>query len=104
VATPAGDLAARWVIHTVGPVYSPHEDRSELLRSCYRSSLQVADTLDVRSVAFPLISAGAFGWPLDDALRQAIGELRAAGYPGVAQLVLWQDETLARARSILHRT
>jgi O-acetyl-ADP-ribose deacetylase (regulator of RNase III) len=104
VATPAGDLAARWVIHTVGPVYSPHEDRSELLRSCYRSSLQVADTLDVRSVAFPLISAGAFGWPLDDALRQAIGELRAADYPGVAQLVLWQDETLARARSILHRT
>jgi O-acetyl-ADP-ribose deacetylase (regulator of RNase III) len=104
VATPAGDLAARWVIHTVGPVYTPHEDRSELLRSCYRSSLQVADTLDVRSLAFPLISAGAFGWPLDDALRQAIGELQAADYAGVAQLVLWQQETLARARSILDRT
>jgi O-acetyl-ADP-ribose deacetylase (regulator of RNase III) len=85
-------------------VYTPQEDRSELLRSCYRSSLQVAETLDARSVAFPLISAGAFGWPLDDALRQAIGELQATDYAGVAQLVLWQVEALARARSILDRT
>jgi O-acetyl-ADP-ribose deacetylase (regulator of RNase III) len=104
VATPAGDLAAHWVIHTVGPVYAAHEDRSDLLRSCYRSSLRVADSLGARSIAFPLISAGAFGWPLDDALGQAIGELRAADNDGVARLVLWQEETLARGRSILDRT
>jgi O-acetyl-ADP-ribose deacetylase len=104
VATPAGDLPARWVIHTVGPVYSRHEDRTELLRSCYRSSIRVAGELGARSIAFPLISAGAFGWPLDDALRQAIAELQAADNDGVARLVLWQEETLARARSILDRT
>jgi O-acetyl-ADP-ribose deacetylase (regulator of RNase III) len=104
VATPAGNLPARWVIHTVGPVYARYENRTELLRSCYRSSLRVAEELGARSIAFPLISAGAFGWPLDDALRQAIGELQAAGNDGVARLVLWQEETLARARSILDRT
>ena len=100
VATPAGNLPAHWVIHTVGPVYARHEDRTELLRSCYRSSLRIAAELGARSVAFPLISAGAFGWPLDDALRQAIGELEAADNEGVARLVLWQEETLARARSV----
>src|ERR1700754_5238559 len=56
VSTPAGRLAARWVIHTVGPVFSAEEDRSLLLRSCYLSSLQVADGLGARVVAFPLIS------------------------------------------------
>jgi O-acetyl-ADP-ribose deacetylase len=104
VATPAGDLPARWVIHTVGPVYSPHEDRADLLRSCYRSSLRVAAELGARSIAFPLVSAGVFGWPVDDALRQAIGVLQAAEQDGVVRLVLWQEETLARARSILDRT
>jgi O-acetyl-ADP-ribose deacetylase len=100
VATPAGNLPARWVIHTVGPVYARHDDRSELLRSCYRSSLRVAAELGAHSLAFPLISAGAFGWPLDDALRLAIGELQAADNDGVARLVLWQEETLIRARSV----
>jgi O-acetyl-ADP-ribose deacetylase (regulator of RNase III) len=73
VATTAGDLAARWVIHTVGPVYSRAQDRSDLLASCYRESLRVADELGARSVAFPAVSAGVYGWPMDDAARIAVG-------------------------------
>ncbi|GAA2220016.1 O-acetyl-ADP-ribose deacetylase [Nonomuraea monospora] len=78
VATTAGRLPARWVIHTVGPVYSASEDRSELLASCYRESLRVADTLGAASVAFPAISTGIYGWPMDDAARIAVEAVRAA--------------------------
>ena len=77
VATTAGRLHAQWVIHTVGPVYSAAEDRSEILASCYRSSLQVADHLDARSIAFPAISAGIYRWPMDDAARIAVGTVKA---------------------------
>jgi len=76
VATPAGDLPARWVIHTVGPVYDPSEDRSETLASAYRRSLEVADEIGATSVAFPAISAGAYGWPIDDAARIAVEAVR----------------------------
>ncbi|MGW4011561.1 O-acetyl-ADP-ribose deacetylase [Streptomyces sp. NPDC004763] len=72
VATTAGDLDARWVIHTVGPVHSAAEDRSDLLASCYRESLRVADELGARTVAFPAISTGVYRWPLDDAARIAV--------------------------------
>ena len=77
VATTAGTLPARWVVHTVGPVYSSREDRSAILSSTYRESLRVADTLGARTVAFPAISAGAYGWPLDDAARIAVQTVRA---------------------------
>ncbi|WP_329249942.1 O-acetyl-ADP-ribose deacetylase [Streptomyces canus] len=76
VATTAGDLDARWVIHTVGPRYSPEEDRSELLASCYRESLRVADELGARTVVFPAVSAGIYGWPIDDAARIAVETVR----------------------------
>ncbi|GAA3293323.1 O-acetyl-ADP-ribose deacetylase [Streptomyces cinereospinus] len=76
VATTAGDLDARWVIHTVGPVHSAQEDRSALLASCYRQCLRVADELGARSVAFPAVSAGVFGWPVDDAARIAVETVR----------------------------
>ncbi|MEV2196945.1 O-acetyl-ADP-ribose deacetylase [Streptomyces phaeochromogenes] len=76
VATTAGRLDARWVIHTVGPVFSRSEDRSELLASCYRESLRVADELGARTVAFPAVSAGVYGWPMDDAARIAVGTVR----------------------------
>ncbi|MGW2119285.1 O-acetyl-ADP-ribose deacetylase [Streptomyces zhihengii] len=79
VATTAGRLHAEHVIHTVGPVFSREEDRSELLASCYRESLRVADEVGARTVAFPAVSAGIYGWPLDDAARIAIGTVRAAG-------------------------
>ncbi|GAA3245071.1 O-acetyl-ADP-ribose deacetylase [Nonomuraea helvata] len=78
VATTAGRLPAKWVIHTVGPVHSKSEDRSELLASCYRESLRVADSLGARSVAFPAISTGIYGWPLDDAARIALDAVRQA--------------------------
>ncbi|GAV39156.1 O-acetyl-ADP-ribose deacetylase [Streptomyces acidiscabies] len=76
VATTAGNLNARWVIHTVGPVHSAIEDRSALLTSCYRESLGVADQLGARTVAFPAISAGIYGWPMDDAARIAVRTVR----------------------------
>jgi O-acetyl-ADP-ribose deacetylase (regulator of RNase III) len=77
VATTAGDLDARWVIHTVGPVHSATEDRSGLLASCYRESLRTADELGARTVAFPAISTGVYHWPLDDAARIAVETVRA---------------------------
>ncbi|WP_369173655.1 O-acetyl-ADP-ribose deacetylase [Streptomyces sp. R28] len=77
VATTAGELDARWVIHTVGPRYSREEDRSELLASCYRESLRVADELGARTVAFPAVSAGIYGWPMEDAARIAVATVRA---------------------------
>ncbi|WP_448316449.1 O-acetyl-ADP-ribose deacetylase [Streptomyces sp. CO7] len=77
VATTAGDLDARWVIHTVGPVFDPHEDRSELLASCHRESLRVADELGARTVAFPAVSTGVYGWPIEDAARIAVATVRA---------------------------
>jgi O-acetyl-ADP-ribose deacetylase (regulator of RNase III) len=101
VPTTAGLLPATWVIHTVGPVYSEREDRSAVLRSCYRESLRVAADLGARSIAFPLISAGAYGWPVREAIELAVAELRAARQPGLARLVLWQDRTLALARDVL---
>ncbi|MEV0178835.1 O-acetyl-ADP-ribose deacetylase [Streptomyces sp. NPDC050625] len=76
VATTAGELDARWVIHTVGPVWSSSEDRSELLASCYRESLRVADELGARTVAFPAISTGVYRWPMDDAARIAVEAVR----------------------------
>lgn len=77
VATTAGKLPARWVIHTVGPVFSKGEDRSAVLASAYRESLRVAEELGAATVAFPAVSAGVFGWPLDDAARIAVETARA---------------------------
>jgi O-acetyl-ADP-ribose deacetylase (regulator of RNase III) len=78
VATTAGQLAARWVIHTVGPVYSDKEDRSSILASCHAESLRVADELGARSVAFPAISTGVYGYPLELAAPVAIGTVAVA--------------------------
>jgi O-acetyl-ADP-ribose deacetylase (regulator of RNase III) len=72
VATSAGNLRARWVIHTVGPVFSRSEDRSALLASCHTEALRVADELGARSVAFPAISTGVYGYPLELAAPVAI--------------------------------
>jgi len=77
VATTAGMLPARWVIHTVGPVFSRSEDRSALLASCHVQSLRVADELDARTVAFPAISTGVYGYPLQLAAPVAIESVRS---------------------------
>jgi O-acetyl-ADP-ribose deacetylase len=78
VATTAGDLPARWVIHTVGPVYAKSEDRSSLLASCHTESLAVADELGARSVAFPAISTGVYGYPVEEAAPVAIRAVQDA--------------------------
>ncbi|MGP4002657.1 O-acetyl-ADP-ribose deacetylase [Streptomyces sp. 8N706] len=90
VATTAGRLPARWVIHTVGPVWSDTEDRSDTLASCYRESLRVADELGARTVAFPAISTGVYRWPLADAARIALSTVLAA-----------HPETVAEGRFVL---
>ena len=77
VATTAGRLPARWVIHTVGPNYTAGQRDRKLLESCYRRSLQVADELGAATIAFPLISAGIYGWPKDDAIAAAIDTIAA---------------------------
>jgi O-acetyl-ADP-ribose deacetylase (regulator of RNase III) len=78
VHTTAGKLEARWVIHTVGPVYSSNEDRSHILASCHTESLRIADELGARTVAFPAISTGVYGYPLDAAAAVAARAVRDA--------------------------
>jgi O-acetyl-ADP-ribose deacetylase (regulator of RNase III) len=88
--TTAGTLDARWVIHTVGPVFSARVDRTDQLSSAYRESLRVATELGARSVAFPAISAGVYGWPMEDAARVAVDAVRrflAEPYDGPVELV-----------------
>jgi O-acetyl-ADP-ribose deacetylase (regulator of RNase III) len=75
--TTAGNLPARWVIHTVGPNYNAGQRDRSLLKSCYRRALEVADELGARSVAFPLISAGVYGWPRRDAIAAAVETIAA---------------------------
>jgi len=79
VATTGGNLRAPWVIHTVGPVYARSEDRSALLALCHTESLRVADELGATTVAFPAISTGVYGYPLDEAAPVAIAAVREAG-------------------------
>jgi O-acetyl-ADP-ribose deacetylase (regulator of RNase III) len=76
VATSAGDLAARWVIHTVGPNRYRGQDDPALLASCFTSSLDVAAEVGARSVAFPAVSGGAYGWAIEDVARVAVAAVR----------------------------
>jgi O-acetyl-ADP-ribose deacetylase len=76
--TTAGELPARWVIHVVGPNYAAGERDRALLTSCYRNALAIADELGALSLAFPLVSAGIYGWPKDDAIAAAVETLRSA--------------------------
>jgi O-acetyl-ADP-ribose deacetylase (regulator of RNase III) len=78
VATGGGNLPARWVIHTVGPIYAPSADPAGELASCHTESLRVADELGARTVAFPAISTGAFGYPVREAASVAIEAVRGA--------------------------
>jgi O-acetyl-ADP-ribose deacetylase (regulator of RNase III) len=98
VATTAGRLPARWVIHTVGPVYARTEDRSPVLASCYAESLRVAADLGARTIAFPAISTGAYRWPMADAARIAVAAVRGCQFAGQlteVRFVLRGDDALA---------
>jgi len=94
-ATPGFRLRARWVIHTVGPVWRGGGfGEAELLASCYRSSLARADELSARSLAFPAISTGIYGYPIDEAARIAIRTLRATPTDVEdVRLMCFSDET-----------
>jgi O-acetyl-ADP-ribose deacetylase (regulator of RNase III) len=86
VATTAGRLPARWVVHTAGPIWSATRDHSAVLRSCYSESVRVADGLGAHTVAFPAISAGVYGWPVEDAARQAVAGVRAVSVEHVQEV------------------
>jgi O-acetyl-ADP-ribose deacetylase (regulator of RNase III) len=103
VATTAGRLRATWVIHTAGPIYEKSEDHSDQLASCYRESLRVADELGATTVAFPAVSAGIYGWPLDDAARIAVGTVRTTPTKvAEARFVLFTDDVYAAFENALN--
>jgi len=99
VATQAGRLPARFVIHTVGPIHDEHADGGvELLRQCHRSCLEVADGLGLEGIAFPAISCGAYGWSAAQAAPLAVQAVREfeAKHPDTSitevRFVLFNDE------------
>jgi len=105
VATGAGDLPARWVIHTVGPNRHAGQTDPALLASCFRTSLAEAVRVGARSVAFPAVSAGIYGWDRAEVARIAVATVAEA--PERAQLdlvrfVLFSDALLAAFATALH--
>ena len=96
VATGGHDLPARWVIHTVGPNRHAGQTDPALLASSFRTSLETAAGLGARSVAFPAISAGIYGWDAEEVAGIAISTVRATMAPGVelVRFVLFSDRLL----------
>jgi O-acetyl-ADP-ribose deacetylase len=104
-ATTAGDMPARWVIHVVGPNFRAGQTDRSLLTSCYARALEVADELGARTVAFPLVSAGIYGWPLDDAVDAAVATLQGARTQvEEARIVAFGQETADAIRQRLSTT
>ncbi len=90
------NLPASYVIHTVGPVYSGSPSDAEKLASCYKSSLELARRYNLRSIAFPAISTGVYGYPMREAAKVAlstiIDELRNTSMPMLVRFVLFGEE------------
>ncbi len=102
VVTPGFRLSARFIIHTVGPVWrGGHDGEPELLARCYRRSLEVAREAGATSIAFPAISTGIFGYPSDAAAEIAVATTRAHAGELDVRLVAFDDETYKRYRSLL---
>lgn len=101
VATMAGRLRARWVVHTVGPRFSREEDRSVLLADCHRNSLAVATELGAESIAFPAIGTGIYGWPYEAAAPVALRAVRDAdpGSISLVRFVLWGGDAFRAFRT-----
>ena len=100
VITIAGKLPAKYIIHTVGPIYrAGNHGEAELLASCYFKSLQLADDQALKSISFPSISTGAFGYPLEEAAPIAIAEIQRQLIAGCTieqvLMVLFDRVTLA---------
>ena len=88
VITGGHDLPNRYVIHTLGPVYGQDRPEAQLLANCYRNSLMIAEERGIGSVAFPAISTGIFGYPVEDAAKVALGTVKQeAEYLGRVRLV-----------------
>lgn len=104
-ATDGFDLRARWIIHTVGPVWRNGEaGEPETLASCYRRSLEVADELGATSVAFPAISTGIYGFPSELAAEVAVSTLRATPTRvALARLIAFDEQTLALYEQVLSK-
>jgi O-acetyl-ADP-ribose deacetylase len=102
-ATPGFDLTARWIIHAVGPRWRGGQSgEPELLASAYRRSLEVADELGAKSVAFPAISTGVYGYPKEEAARVAVETLRGADTRvELVRLVAFDEDTLELYRKLL---
>jgi O-acetyl-ADP-ribose deacetylase (regulator of RNase III) len=90
-------LSAKWIAHAVGPIWTGgHNGEAELLASCYRRSLELADSVGARSIAFPAISAGAYGYPAAAAGEIAVRTLRSTATDvTVARLIAFDDKTLS---------
>jgi O-acetyl-ADP-ribose deacetylase (regulator of RNase III) len=103
VVTDGFDLPARFIIHTVGPVWrGGSAGEPETLASCYRSALAAADQVGARSVAFPAISTGVFGYPPEQAAQVAVTTVRAAATDvSVVRFVVFDQATLARYLELL---
>jgi len=100
--TTAGIMPAHWVIHTVGPNHNRGQTDRSLLTSCYRRCLEVADEIGAATVAFPLISAGVYGWPHKDAVLAAVETLRAAeSHVREARIVAFSPRTLETVQTLL---
>lgn len=93
-------LNVKYVIHTVGPVYYEHlpEDSCELLKSCYKNSIALAQENDCKKVAFPLISAGVYGYPREEALKVAVEILNEVGEGIECTIVLFDREAYKIAK------
>jgi O-acetyl-ADP-ribose deacetylase (regulator of RNase III) len=102
-ATPGFRLPARWVIHAVGPVWrGGARGEADELASCYRRSLEIADELGARSVAFPAISTGVYGFPSEQAARIAVETVRSADTAvELVRLVAFDDHTYGLYRELL---
>jgi len=94
--TTGGDLPASYVIHVVGPNYRAGERDRALLVSCYANALRIGDELGIDSIAFPLVSAGIYGWPREDAVRAAVDTLRATPTSVGAAFIVAFDDAMHR--------
>ena len=102
VVTPGFRLPARWIVHTVGPVWhGGHDGEPELLASCYRRSLEVARESGAASIAFPAISTGIFGYPADAAAEIAVAATKAHHGDLDVRLVAFDAETRRRYEALL---
>jgi O-acetyl-ADP-ribose deacetylase (regulator of RNase III) len=102
VATVGGDLTARWIIHTAGPIYSGSPEDARLLASCHVECLRVADELGAKTVAFPAVSTGVYGYPLEEAASVAVEAVRGADTSvEEVRFVLFDDRAMAAFEAAL---